>query len=552
MTAGMHNDPHLVTFDGLRFDCMATGEFVLFHADSLRVHGRFSGPTTSGSVMNGVVVAADSRKLQIHVTSENATDATMLQGCKVRVMVDGIDTLLNGTAVSTAEDAITFFPDTLTIVSASGLRLTFSMRDSSYFGCYFESNKLFVPTTLTQSSKVLGLLGNANGDPRDDWITANGSKSSSSDLFKKEQAYKYCTTNWCIRDAALSLFVYENGTSHASFDQCDKPYEKVDTSSASASLRAICGSNDECLTDGIVTGDMDEARRTLEVQADLDASRQAPTSFKFEPSAVTANVSTNVQVVVESSTQDATEYKLYRVPNGGFAPALQTLLVLPSLGGGRFGATLAVRAQTAGDVQSFVAYPVVDGQERRTDADAIWALNAVRSFTAASGIGSNVTKRTTVEFPALPNNATLRIQYTWPLDQPDLDTGTFFLNQSVGFRCTLGGLPRRYLDFSGDDTSRGGIETVTVFLSDARDDGNLKSSTDITLKAGWYLSSGAGAATVRVSLLNGATEIVGDQLETVINPGAGSPGSGSCIAAPSVGVVKVNLNSKLTITLDSS
>lgn len=307
--------------------------------------------------------------------------------------------------------------------------------------------------------------------------------------------------------------------------------------------------NVQCLIDAIVTGDEDEARRTLQVQADLDASRPTPSVFSFEPSAVTVGVSTNVRVVLESSLASASSYNLYRVPSGGFIPAARSLLVLSSLSGKKFGATLAVRTRGAGEVQSFVAYPVVNGQERRRHA--VWALDAVRSFTKQSVIGANGTRSTDMSTTTLPNNTTLQIRYSWPLDQPDLDTGTFFLGESVGYSCTQSTfLSRKYLKFSGDITSRGGSETVRVFLADAIVDGQWNDSTEITLKAGWY-SSGIGAATVRVSLLDGKARTVGEELEAVINPPAGAPGAVNCTAAPSVGSVTVSLGSRVDIKLVS-
>jgi len=54
----------------------------------------------------------------------------------------------------------------------------------------------------------------------------------------------------------------------------------------------------------------------------------------------------------------------------------------------------------------------------------------------------------------------LVVTYTWPVTQRDLDTGTRFLGESVGY--SAGG--SRYMTFSGDDTSAGGRETIVVNL----------------------------------------------------------------------------------------
>lgn len=70
-------------------------------------------------------------------------------------------------------------------------------------------------------------------------------------------------------------------------------------------------------------------------------------------------------------------------------------------------------------------------------------------------------------------------------DDPDLDTGLFFVGQSVCYSCAQSTfLSRKYLNFSGDITAGGGSGTVRVFFADALTDGKWKDSTETTLKAG--------------------------------------------------------------------
>ncbi len=40
-TASTYTDPHIATFDGLRYDCMATGEFILLKTGTIQLQGRF-------------------------------------------------------------------------------------------------------------------------------------------------------------------------------------------------------------------------------------------------------------------------------------------------------------------------------------------------------------------------------------------------------------------------------------------------------------------------------------------------------------------------------
>lgn len=70
--ASVYTDPHLVSFDGVRFDAQASGEFLLVRQPSsgLRIHGRFSGPETSGSVLTAIAMEeTGSEKLQLEVVS---------------------------------------------------------------------------------------------------------------------------------------------------------------------------------------------------------------------------------------------------------------------------------------------------------------------------------------------------------------------------------------------------------------------------------------------------------------------------------------------------
>lgn len=139
----MHNDPHFSTFDGLRYDCMASGEFVLFRTTGLEVQARFTGPTSAGSVMTGVVMSDKNHKLPVHIVSGNASGPASIAGCKIRVIPDG-----RSNSTSTEGGDFSFDKNTNEIRSKTGAVFAFRVRLSSYFGCYFESNSLFVPAVL--------------------------------------------------------------------------------------------------------------------------------------------------------------------------------------------------------------------------------------------------------------------------------------------------------------------------------------------------------------------------------------------------------------------
>ncbi len=110
----------------------------------------------------------------------------------------------------------------------------------------------------------------------------------------------------------------------------------------------------------------------------------------------------------------------------------------------------------------------------------------------------------------------LQIIYTWTHEQYDLDTGTEFLGDRVGY----GYDGAEYMEFSGDDTEAGGREVVTIDLYRALLDGAWGVSVGIDLRAGWYgPAGGTGPATVTVALRNKETGDLRNAVQLPIAPG---------------------------------
>lgn len=113
----------------------------------------------------------------------------------------------------------------------------------------------------------------------------------------------------------------------------------------------------------------------------------------------------------------------------------------------------------------------------------------------------------------------LVLTYTWPVTQRDLDTGTQFLGESVGY--AAGG--SQYMTFSGDDTSAGGRETIVVDLHAAFEAGRWNDAVDVYARAGWYIpAGGSGPATVTVGLRRKADGLEKGSVQRSIGPGAQS------------------------------
>lgn len=120
----------------------------------------------------------------------------------------------------------------------------------------------------------------------------------------------------------------------------------------------------------------------------------------------------------------------------------------------------------------------------------------------------------------------LTIVYSW-VDQPDLDTTTGFMGETVGWP---GPYATNYMSHTGDDQTLGGNETVAVDLALAWADGVITDTAVITCAADWYPGGdddpatapnpnpGTGPAYIEVTYK-------GNSMGKSINPGSASPAS---------------------------
>lgn len=297
------------------------------------------------------------------------------------------------------------------------------------------------------------------------------------------------------------------------------------------------------------------------VQSEVDVARLGPSAISFAPQAVSVGVSTNVRIELDTSSLataagavDIDLYNLYRLDSETrtiVGPALVQLVnddPGTATGTEVFSSTLAVRSTTAGESFSYVAHPEIAGAEDRDAGLSIIALGALRSFSSASGLGFVASNSTTTTVPAITNEMMLRVQYTWPLDQSDLDTSTIFLDASVGTFCSSSAT---YMTFSGDDTSTGGEEIVTIQLQQALADGAWSGSTKLEFRTGWYLGNASGPATLRVLLEDKSGSVVGDVLEVAVSPQGLAPGEGlePCDDGPISATLDIDVGANVKLTL---
>ncbi len=137
----------------------------------------------------------------------------------------------------------------------------------------------------------------------------------------------------------------------------------------------------------------------------------------------------------------------------------------------------------------------------------------------------------------------LKAEYTWPLNQPDLDTATQFFAEAVGYGCSSSAT---YMTFTGDDTSSGGKETIRIQLGKSRADGKWAKDVTILFGAGWYNGRGKGPATLRVVLENTAGSAISEVLQVALNPANSEP---RCPGPPISATLKIDVGVKTKLTL---
>ncbi|CAB9526146.1 sushi domain containing 2 [Seminavis robusta] len=280
-------DPHMKTFDGLKYDCQGAGEFHVLKSlnSTFELQARFEKfnrewkknrpqPTVTTSVAFDTGDGEPLIQVSVPETSEN--------GCTPFVYVNGI--LKDASELAALEDDFVQVKEVhkkntdgfIFYYLNSKVQLTTMAKKSSKNGCVL-SSKICLPYDYERTTKetFVGLLGTPNKDKSDDWMTNVGTPVSIPTKKKDLRfgpAYEYCTKNWCIRNETVAMFEYPSGKKFSDYSYCDQDPDTETESCVTdppAMLRRICGSeNDACLVDGCV-GTAEDAKRYIETQWDL-------------------------------------------------------------------------------------------------------------------------------------------------------------------------------------------------------------------------------------------------------------------------------------------
>lgn len=273
-------DPHIMTFDGLKYDCQGSGEFVIMKSvnSDFAIQGRFVKfiPDRKPTVTKSVVITAGSNvpTIQINVPSRPENGL-----CKPFAYLDGerrdITGLERGHSSFQADLLISGEREGVVIyIVGSKVQVTLWAKQSSMNGCVLATTVCLSHDSPLVKDNFVGLLGTPNGDVSDDWMAIGNTGTPIPGTVRERlvDAYNYCVDNWCIRDEAESLFTYdeEQNESFDAFEDCGAEGDKEtikcvekEQANPNSELSKICGDEYACLVDGCI-GNWEDAQRLID------------------------------------------------------------------------------------------------------------------------------------------------------------------------------------------------------------------------------------------------------------------------------------------------
>ncbi|MEM9135274.1 MAG: VWD domain-containing protein [Actinomycetota bacterium] len=263
-------DPHLTTFDQLRYDLQGAGEYTAVLADDLEVQLRMEPWGSSGSVSVttafGVEVGAD----RVALVAGDSGPLLFVDGDRLRLEVDGTTTA-GALSIDRRADAVVVTAPDGSYVEAEGV-------SSSYLNVY-------VHLAEERRGTTLGLFGDADGDPGDDLVSRDGRPYVG--VPDWETVHREFGHSWRVTDET-SLFPYGRGESTATFTDESFPRSAAVVTDLTpeqlAAAEAACAEAGvtlepyltDCLLDVGLTGDDSFAVSAARAQARAEGTAFVP------------------------------------------------------------------------------------------------------------------------------------------------------------------------------------------------------------------------------------------------------------------------------------
>eukprot|EP00980_Cylindrotheca_fusiformis_P013275 scaffold3374_cov141-Cylindrotheca_fusiformis.AAC.6 len=250
-------DPHIITFDGVKYDVHVKGELTFLKSlnSGFEIQARTEAVENHPqryAVTTGIVVKEDDLpKIQVSLASQNpeaAENVVIIRNCPVQLFVDDVSRNIRTGSGTLAATVQTQGNRIVVEYESTGLQLDMevtSWRDT----CHFSIDYLLGDCRCGET--LVGILGNPNGEWHDDWMEEDGTpvEIPSKDKDRRfGKAFEYAKT-WCVTEET-SNFAYEEGTDFDTFDECTDDYDDE-------MEEVVEEASDECKDKCMIDGELD-------------------------------------------------------------------------------------------------------------------------------------------------------------------------------------------------------------------------------------------------------------------------------------------------------